>query len=126
MLYRWKKSELYLKYILSYLFHNPDYRFMISSLLKQYDLSHPKGHIEKYSLDETSYDFSVKKDYFYDGLDLIPEDIIEKCQNIYLQFDNIDYFKQEFKLPKRFFTAKELMRMLDDIINSIDDPDILR
>lgn len=126
MQYRWKKSELYLKYILSFLIHNSNYRFTIYSLLKQYDLAHPKSHIEKYSLDETDYDFLVKKEYFYDCLDLIPEDIIKKCQNIYLEFEDINYFKQEFKLPKRFFTVQELMNMLDEIINSINNPDILR
>lgn len=126
MQYRWKKSELYLKFLLSYFFHNPDYHFMISSILKQYDLSRPKGHIEKYSLNEGDYAFSIKKDYFYDCLELIPFDIIEACKDLYINFENIEYFKQIFKMPKRFFTVNELMRMLDDIIESLNDPDLLR
>ena len=126
MQYRWRKNELRLKYLLSFIINNPYYRFTISSLLKQYDLSHPKGHIEKYSLDEGNYDFSVKKGYFYDKLELAPYHIIEKCQNIYLNWEDLSYFEQNYKMPKRFFSVKELMTMLNDIINSINNPDILR
>lgn len=126
MQYRWQKNELRLKYLLSFIIHNPYYRFTISSLLKQYDLGHPKGHIEKYSLDEGDYDFAVKKGYFYDKLELTPSEIIEKCQNIYLNWEDLSYFEQNFKMPKRFFSVQELMTMLDDLINSINNPDILR
>lgn len=126
MQYRWRKSELYFKYLLGYILRNPNYRYTISSLLKQYDLSHPKGHLEKYSLDESDYDYLVKKDYFFDDIELIPSYIIEKCQNIYLNWENTAYFQQEFSMPRRYFTVKELMSMLDDIIMSINNPDILR
>ena len=126
MQYRWRKSELKLKYLLSFIIHNPDYRFTISSLLKQYDLSHPKGHIEKYSLDEGDYDFATKKGYFYDKLELTPPQIISQCQNIYLNWEDLSYFDQNFKMPKRFFSIRELMVMLDEIIHSINNPDILR
>ena len=96
MQYRWNKSELYFKYLLSYLYRNPNYRFTIASLLKQYDLSHPKSHIEKYSLNEIECDFQLKKEYFYDCLQLISEDVILKCQNIYCEFEDVNYFKQDF------------------------------
>ncbi len=126
MQYRWNKSELYFKYLLSYIYRNPNYRFTIASLLKQYDLSHPKSHIEKYSLNEIECDFQLKKEYFYDCLQLVSEDVILKCQNIYCEFEDVNYFKQDFKMPKRFFTVKELMRMLDDVIENINNPDIAR
>lgn len=126
MKYRWNKGELYLKYLLSYIYNDLNYRFIINSLLNQYNLSKPKSHIEKYSLDESDYTFAEKQAYFYAGLDLIPTSLIAKVKNIYLTWKDIEYFHQKFQMPKRYFTDKELMTMLDYVIESTNNSDILR
>lgn len=126
MKYRWRKSELWFKYLLGYIIKDPVYKYSISSILKQADLSRPKSYFEKYLLDTENYSFTTQKDYFYEDEKLIPNSLIAKLENIFLLWEDGQIFKQAFGMPKRFFSSKELMQMLDDAINSINNPDILR
>lgn len=125
-MYRWNKKELYFKYLYSIILDNPEYKYLINSLLKQYDLSHPKAYLEKYNIDEDKYSHLSQSNYYYDDYHIIPEDVITKLKSLYLTWDDIAYFaQQKFTLPHQQFTNHELMMMLDDIMHSLDNPDIL-
>lgn len=126
MQYRWRKSELWLKYLYGIIIRDPYYKCTIGSIIKQADLSHPKSYFEKYYLDTDNYSFLSQKSYFYDDSKLVPTELINKLENLYLSWEDIDFFKQKLHMPKRFFSSKDLMRMLDDVINNINNPDILR
>ncbi len=126
MPYRWRKSELRFKQLCSFFLKDPYYTYLVNSLLKQANLKHPKSHLEKYDLNAENYSFSSQKKYFYEDIDFIPAPIITKLKDLYLTWEDISYFKQKFILPERIFTIKDLMCMLDDVINNINNPDILR
>lgn len=124
-MYKWSKAELSLKYFIKKLSRNEEYS-IYQEMISLSNLKKNAIDFENFNLQCKSNNFNDLSAFFTEDYELIPDDIYSTLIELYKLFPDNSAFYDNIRLSKLNLSEKEKIGLAYNIIESMNNPDLLK